>query len=287
MKKFIVIDSLARSGTTLLAALMRSQYKSAVFCPGFNESLCVKGLEKVEWPNGYARHSILPKNTNINIDIYKNNSLNYIKKFNQLYGKSIENYKKIIKKGKTPTEIITNISTLLDVEILSFRWNQALLYFNNWMISPDRYWITIIRNPLDRALSSHKKHGSSYGDSLKNCKKYTKKLETVKNNNNFILIYYEDLVKNPKKTLAHIYEKMGTTLPKINTEKIYGSNNKIYIPQRSEMKTKKKDGYHVGEKYNGIYNDKVNIYQNTMNQKCINNFKDSLSFSEIYKYYNL
>ena len=287
MKKFIVIDSLARSGTTLLASLMRSQHKSAIFCPGFNESLCVKGLENLVWANGYARHPILPKNSDININKYKKNSLNLIKKFNQLYGKPIEDYEKIIKEGKTPTEIITNISNFLNVDILGFRWNQGLLYFNNWMVSPNRYWVTIIRNPLDRAISSHKKHSSPYEDSLKNCIKYTKNLEKIKNNDNFILIYYEDLVKNPEKTLRYIYEKMSVTLPQIETENIYGSNNKIFIPQRSEMKTEKKDGYHVGKKYNGIYNDKVNIYQNKMSQKYIDKFKDSLSFSEIYGYYNL
>ena len=56
-KKYIVIDSLARSGTTLLTAIFRSQNDCCAFtgcCQEARHSISGK------WPHGQACHSLMP-----------------------------------------------------------------------------------------------------------------------------------------------------------------------------------------------------------------------------------
>ena len=58
--KYFVIDSLSRSGTTLLSALLRTQEKLVTFDGGFREPMCTdRGLS---WPHGYAISDIVESN---------------------------------------------------------------------------------------------------------------------------------------------------------------------------------------------------------------------------------
>ena len=57
MAKHVVLDAIARSGTTLMSALLRSQEKTMCFCPGFNEPLSCNNT--AEWPHGICRQDFL------------------------------------------------------------------------------------------------------------------------------------------------------------------------------------------------------------------------------------
>ena len=284
MRKYLVIDSLARSGTTLLSALLRSQKNTTIFCPGFNESIAAEGID---WPHGFARHDILPRDIAINLEQYKKDSISNIENFSQLNGHSISDYEKIINTGDSPKEIIEGVGDMLNTDILGFRWNQGLLYINNWLTDSNKYWLSVIRNPLDRALSSFKKHRWTIDDSLISTIEYTKKIESIKHKDNFIQIYYEDLITKPEATIKYIYQKMGIKLDTIELNSIKGSNGNSFIPQPSSLSGDKVDGYYEGDTFNGLYTNKIDGYKTSVDNKWIPIFRTALGFSKIYDYYKI
>ena len=56
--------------------------------------------------------------------------------------------------------------------VLCFRWNQGYPYIEKFLRNDNHHWITIVRHPIDRALSDYRAFNESFENSLK----YTTKL---------------------------------------------------------------------------------------------------------------
>lgn len=262
MAKHVVIDAIARSGTTLMSALLRSQDKTMAFCPGFNEPLSCKNVG--EWPHGICRQEFL-HNPEIDFAKFQQESLSQIMDYSQYYGLGEDEWKSIVFDAKSTSEIRENMERAFpEIEVFCYRWNQAICYFHEWIKNGDNFlWLSMIRNPLDRAVSSFEKHHWQFEESLKNTISFGDKLQNAKLSNKFYLTYYEDLVESPQKIIRDIYSFFGLEIKNINLTDIKGSNGKDFIPQSSQIKNvyKKSDGYLVeAERYQGIYKKQINRY---------------------------
>lgn len=287
MANHIIIDSVARSGTTLLSALLRSQNGIISFCPGFNELL---SCEKIgEWPHDICRQDFI-KDCELNFNKFQDTSFAQILDFAQYYGLNESQWRSIIFESSSPSEIRKNLEhTFPEAQGFCYRWNQALCYFNEWINNgPNYLWLTIIRNPLDRAYSSLEKHGWSLEDSLHNTISFATKLQSVVDNKQFYLLYYEDLVQSPNQEMKNILDFINVENKDINLRNIKGSNGKDFIPQSSEMsgRLKKSDGYIQGKKFDGIYNKQVDRYKKYPDSDiAYNQFKSALVGFQQYERY--
>lgn len=306
---FAVIDSIARSGTTLLSSLLHSQERVAAFRGVFHEPMaCDLG----SWPHGLARTSPIPPTKNVKVvssqtglpggmmklllslrgtvllnwDELKANTRNTIHKEKQCYPISYEEWDSILATGVDSIskldEVYESVLHKSDVDVLVFRWNQAWPYQHCWTSRPLHKWITIIRNPMDRACSSFQTHGWPWEESLATTIAYAKYLESVASNNNVHIMYYEDLVASPEKELSSLFNFLGHTPQKLNLEKLVGQDGKPYTPQSS--KNIEKTGNHKeGAPSNDIYNNAVGRYASEMPQEIINKFRHSLAENPFYK----
>ena len=153
MVNHIVIDSIARSGTTLLSALLRSQEGIISFCPGFNEPLSCNKMG--EWPHGVCRQDFI-KTPDLDFNKFQHESIAQILDFAQYYGLDEAEWKSIILESNNPSEIRKNLeNSFPEAQAFCYRWNQTLCYFNEWINNgPNYLWVSMIRHPLDRAHSS-------------------------------------------------------------------------------------------------------------------------------------
>ena len=254
---------MARSGTTLLSALLRSQEDSMCFCPGFNEPLSCEDMG--EWPHGICRKEFVQSPV-LDFKKFQDESLSQILDFKQYYGLSKDTWCSIIMDSKNVNEIHTKLEEhFKETKIFGYRWNQSLCYFYEWISKgPNYLWLSIIRNPLDRACSSFEKHRWSFTDSLNSTISFAQKLQDVVNNQQFHLVYYEDLVKSPEKTIREIYDFFGCPIENINLTDIKGSNGEDFIPQSSNIQNidQKKDGYLTeANPFDGLYQTQINRYK--------------------------
>tara|TARA_R110000824_G_scaffold193811_2_gene376203 strand:- start:4417 stop:5412 length:996 start_codon:yes stop_codon:yes gene_type:complete len=268
MAKHIIIDSIARSGTTLLSALLRSQEKTVSFCPGFNEPLALKGIEESMWPHKICRKNFI-KHKPINLEKYKSDSIGYIFDYNQRYGIGEDEWRSIIIEAESESDIRKNLEkSFNDADFFCYRWNQSSFYFNQWVDrGPDYLWVSMIRNPMDRACSSFQKHKWNLDDSLNNTKRFARKMEKIKNHKQFHLISYEDLISQPEIEIKKLYSFFGHDLENINLENIIGSNGNKFKPQASAIKDvySKEDGYlSASKEFSGFYKTQTGRYQTDM-----------------------
>jgi len=229
------------------------------FCPGFCEPLACEGIG--EWPHGFCKSEFII-NPTLNFNNFQNQSLDNIKNFSQYYGVKESVWEDMILKSKDVEEIRSKIENQFkDCEFIFYRWNQCLWYFYEWISKGDNFlWLSIIRNPLDRACSSWKKHRWDIKQSLENTMHFAHKIETLLKHNNFHVVYYEDLVQNPKKIIKEIYSFLGKDISNVNLTDIKGSNGKDFIPQSSDIQDvyKKEDGYLTqSDKFSGLYKNKI------------------------------
>tara|TARA_Y100001935_G_C17296412_1_gene506351 strand:+ start:1615 stop:2409 length:795 start_codon:yes stop_codon:yes gene_type:complete len=229
-----------------------------------------------------------PGTPNVNIT-----SVNEYKKF--MLNEFIKDKSDRLLKGKNKkyfTDLILSIKNKDDIqnyykaimkefnaEYLFLRYNQQIDYFNDWIKKSDQhYWITIIRNPYDRAVSNRITHNWSDKDICNFTSKYGEIIEKIYDNEKFILLYYEDLVDDSEKEIKNIADRLNIKYDKIIIDQLIGSDNKLYRSQGSNLVLKGKD-HREGEEYNGIYSSSVN--------KDINFIKKHLSKNVIEKLHNI
>ena len=234
------------------------------FCPGFNEPLCCNDIGS--WPHGFCKSDFI-ENPEFDFEKFQQESLSHIIDFSQYNGLEKTAWEDIILNSKDPNDIRGKIENCFkDIDFISYRWNQCLWYFYEWVSrGEDFLWLTVIRNPLDRACSSWKKHRWEIKQSLENTMHFAHKIQQVHEHKNFHFIYYEDLVENPEKLLKEIYSFFGKKIENVNLTEIKGSNGQDFIPQSSDIQNvyQKKDGYLTeSEKFSGLYKSKINRYKN-------------------------
>lgn len=306
--KIVVIDGLARSGTTLLASIINSQENSVCYRGAFHEFLaCDIG----RWKRDYALHSLLGHNDKVYFRYKKNFlhkifSLLYKRKKFLSYDKLIANTLNRIKK-RDQTSLITIdewISLLLDkkiksffeldqlyqtiaiksnVNLLAFRWNQGLAYINKFLRQKNYYWISIIRNPMDRAVSDKKTFKENYEIALKYTNNYGKLLNQVRYLENHIIVFYEDLLNDPNYCIKKIYNRMNIKLGKINFD-LYQSSGKKYKIETSDL-IDHGQNHTEGVEFKGFDLSKVNKYKNVLNKETIDSFMSVMNKYDIYARY--
>jgi hypothetical protein len=303
MAKHVVLDSIARSGTTLLSALLRSQKGIISFCPGFNEPLSctragpidprapARGIKLGGWPHGICRQDFV-KDPDLDFHKFQNESLARIVDFAQYYGLSENEWRSIIFESNSPADVRKNLEdTFPEVQVFCYRWNQTLCYFNEWISNGSDYlWLSMIRDPLDRACSSLQKHSWPLEDSLEDTVSFATKLQCVADSKKFYLLYYEDLVQEPKHEMTSVLDFMDVENESINLKNIKGSNGEDFIPQSSVMSNTsiKSDGYVKGKKFDGVHSNQVGRYKrhpSFHNGRLYEQFKNRLVGFPQYKRY--
>jgi len=300
MANHIVLDSLARSGTTLISALLRSQERSVSFCPGFNEAISYKNVGMPDsWPHGICRRSeFITDNDEFDFDDFKKNTLEYILSFKQLYHLSEKSWKSIITESQSPVDLYRKIEGVFSEkgkDLFFYRWNQCFCFTEKWFSRGNDFkWLTVIRNPLDRACSSFQKHDWKFHDSLLSTIAFAEKLNNCLLTKDVPLhyVHYEDLIKEPEKNIRSIYSFIGVELETINLTKIIGSNGKPFSPQSSTTKfdemgviREKKDGYVPFEKFNGFSDKQIGRYKKECTELTYKAFKQKLMRFPFYTRY--
>ncbi len=256
MNKYIIIDSVARSGTTLLSAILNSQKKTTTV------NGIISGAEFLLYSRNeyWSQEKCLKKN---DMNYLKNIVSNSINSDNGrlLKGQSKEYWLTLLNNVKTEDDFVTEyydpILKSYDSTILGLRYNQTIWYFDKWVSkSKNNYWLTIIRNPYDRSRSNMITHSWSPTKCIRLTDMYGKKLMELQNHPQFIYIYYEDLVKDPENVIKEIYKKIGVKLENIELSKLIGADNKLYKNQGSNVKQNKGD-HRKGEDYQGIHSNSV------------------------------
>ena len=303
MSKIVVIDGLARSGTTLLSSLIHSQENSSCYRGVFHEFLaCDIGI----WKKDYALHHLLEnddlvkfkKNTNLfHKIIHKIDKQQFFMSYDSLTDKCFETINRREHTGtinisewenllmKSEVNSFTDLDKLYqdiakkdNADVLGFRWNQGLSYINKFLRNENHFWVSIIRNPMDRAISDKKTFLESYENSIKYTSNYGKLLEKTKNLNNHIIVYYEDLLNNPNEIVKNIYALLNIQLKEVNLD-LYHPSGKKYRIETSDLKDKGTD-HTVGEDFKGFDLTKINKYKNYLNISDIKKFQNVIKRSK-------
>lgn len=269
--KTIVIDSLARSGTTLLSAILGSQPRSFSLNGLFVEPMACDAAASIQWPIGYAMAN---PSSDLPTDLVKlkTQTLNTLIKNPHLRGGlGMAFWERILKKSYTESDsLYKTIRNELNVDNLFLRWNQCLFWHPNWITRNNNYWITVIRNPLDRIVSNMKTHDWLFDDAVNVTKIYMGNL--LKLQNSIGIVYYEDLISKPSQVVKAIYHHCGIPEAEINLKDLIGADGLRYRDQGWRIRMKK--GNHiVGEDFQGLHRNSVNQYRDYLSAEQISTCK--------------
>ncbi|WP_417430136.1 hypothetical protein [Kiloniella sp.] len=242
MNKVLVVDGLARSGTTLINSIINSQTNTIALRGCFHELLSMG----YPWPEGGVLANIhsatdpISFNDNINRCTNSDEKKYYTKttiSWKQMKEFTLDKIEDLRQYGSLNHQtwlslLDRDVSSLSDldklysdicetanVQTLSLRWNQAISYAPIWLNRKNHYWLAVVRNPFHRALSAQKAFSMDMQTSVAMTTAYAKKLETLKNNPNFKIIYYEDILENPHANISNICNWLGnTSAPVIDKE---------------------------------------------------------------------
>jgi hypothetical protein len=314
-KKIVVIDGLARSGTTLLSSIIHSQKRMACYRGVFHEALATK---LGEWPHGLVRHPVIPesyklslcegtdnryyscfqkftsirkiyyfisrvktqlkKSVRLDYDLLKENTLKSICADGQFDRLTMREWKNVLERKLANINgldaLYQQLAGKFDIDVLAFRWNQGMPYVHKWLRNPNHYWVAVIRNPLDRALSAHKSHRWNIEDSIENTEKYITGLENTHWCKNLYIVYYEDLVKKPYEVFQELCEFLGIKID-VSLDTLYGQDGSSYRSESSRLVERGKS-HKEGEAYSGIYTKSINRYLTEFDDVTIARFKDRL-----------
>lgn len=285
MKKYLVIDSIARSGTTLLSSLIRSQEKCITFDGNFNEALFLYGDSG--WPHLHAnRDFAYSKDKKVDIDKYKKYILKVFENDRLSGGKKVEEWKKIISQGNKFDQIYDLILKDFNAELIGLRWNQSMFYSPLWLErSNNHFWLTVIRNPLDRIVSNMKTHNWNFDQCLSATQSFEKKYnELSKKYLNVKAVFYEDLIEDPKKTMSGVMSFLDIKNDKIETENLLSANYNEYRNQGWRVKDKKYS-HTKGSKFSGFYSSSVGQYKKHLSNSEIDTILSSVSSDGIFGRY--
>jgi len=288
--KYLAIDSLARSGTTLLSSLINSQERCATFIGNFAEPWHVDGRPSRTIDSAYKPIATTGK-TKINIDRYKKEILKIFKSRPRLNaGKTVKEWSDLFDKKDHQTfdELYNEVAAHYNAEVIGFRWNQCLYYAPLWLgRSPDHYWVLPIRNPLDRIVSNKKTHNVHFNEAYQITaeldQKYQRLIEQYPNN--IVIVYYEDLVSDPVTTLKEFFDKIDYPLRDIETQNIVGSNDKPYRNQGWRVKEKKGGSHTQGEKFTSLYSTSIGQYKEFLSKTEIAQTIDLMRRTELFRRY--
>lgn len=304
--KIVIIDGLARSGTTLLSSIFHSQENISCYRGICHEFLaCNIG----KWKKDYALYPKIEKdveislnqnnsfsrlfsnkNKKLNLDYKRfcSNSIKTIENRNQTEKLTIEQWRNIFEQNNV-TEIsdldklYQNIASMTDSAVLCFRWNQGYPYIGKFLRNENHYWITIIRHPIDRALSDFRAFNESFENSIRYTTNFAEVISSSKNEKHF-LIYFEDLIINPQKTMAKLYDFLGLKNTNIN----FKLKQQSGLPYKIETSLLALEGqrHTVGENFEGFDKSKIGQSYENVDKKYKVKFERLIQKYGIYSFYH-
>ena len=265
---FLVVDSLSRSGTTLLISALGNEKKIIGVRGGFHEQLHGHSIFQ-NWPDRqiYSQFiknlKVVPSKTilqKLKYEFFKNDTLcieadallsfgleRFLKR-NQFFKLKQQDLSNLILKFKGEINSVAdldmfyeNILSISGCDMLAQRWNNAIAYAPAWVARDNHYWLNIIRNPMHSAISRKKAFNTNYFKSLNYEVSYAIKRRKLKQNIKFLQIYYEDLVLAPELCLKKISEWVGLDI-KIGLSNLKGTDGKALRSETSNILAKRKEG---------------------------------------------
>lgn len=242
MAKILVIDGLARSGTTLLTSLLHSQPIANAYRGVFHEPLSAT-LGK--WKKDYARHILIsPMSTGISNDSRSRfeEGIKHVLDTRLLIGQTLESVHRLKQYDPINPEIwegiqdrnisewsdldllYQDIATVSNSEVLGFRWNQGLCWVDNFLRNKNHFWISVVRHPVSRALSDKVAFRESLYNGLKYAEAYGEILSSYQARRHKV-IFFEDLVQDPFETCLQIFDFLETPVSTVNLELVDQSGN--------------------------------------------------------------
>ena len=139
-KKYLVIDSLARSGTTLLSSLIRSQQSCMTINGLFLEPMSCHEFQNLPWPHGYAQHKIEARST-LDLNHLKAKSCEKLRNSDRLRcGFELNFWNDILSNDfKNADEVYNHLANHFKARCFGLRWNQCLFYQPCWMRSENHF----------------------------------------------------------------------------------------------------------------------------------------------------
>ena len=321
MAKIVVVDSLARSGTTLLSAILNSQERVTSYRGAFHELMACR---PASWPHGYARFPLVNGDVHVDaqgekwkphrltrhrvprrmIDFYKRaifsgsvrlswpdlqqSALDRIDLFNQTGKIELSDWQHIldieVRDLKDIDQMYQNIAEKTGSEVVCFRWNQGLPYIQKWLQREQHLWIAMIRHPMDRACSAKKSHGWTWEDSLEDTAAYYKLLDQVKGMEGLLIVYYEDFIDDPEGEMRRILNHASFEADSINLTDVRGQDNKAYRVESSDL-VEQHGTHKVGKEYKGINKGSLDRWQREMPQSVQQEFINRLAKLDVLERY--
>ena len=320
MSKIVVVDGLARSGTTLLSSLIHSQVSSKCYRGVFHEfHACSIG----KWKRDYALHPVIKENQKVNIvkeltmmsslnlrikqclpnlgrlqnfmpinlslKFLRENTLNVINRRNQTDHFTLDNWNEILdfsnfKSFEDLDKFYQTLSSKLKVDLLAFRWNQGYSFCWKWLRNPNHYWISVIRHPISRGLSDYKTFKESHELGVKYTENFANIIGSL-NHPRHLKIYFDDLILNPKAEIERIFKATGLKVPRINLELIQQSGED-YKVESSDLVSNNKS-HTVGRKFEGFEKKKLNLDYVNLPENIVMEYKKIITQYSIYQPYSL
>ena len=319
MNKIVVIDGLARSGTTLLSSLIHSQSTSKCYRGIFHE---FHASDIGKWKRDYALYPLIERNRKVkivrelsklsNFNLYlkkrlpnlgklqnymqinlslkqlRENTLNVINRRNQTDNYKLDDWNELInfsnfKNFDDLDNFYQKLSIKLKVNLLAFRWNQGFPYCYKWLRNQNHYWISVIRHPISRSLSDNKTFKESHELGIKYTENFANIIGSL-NHPRHIKIYFDDLILNPKKVINHIFETSGVNLPNINL-KLIQQSGKEYKVESSDIVTENIP-HTDGRKFEGFEKNKLVVNDKDLPKNIIKKYKKIIQKFSIYQPYS-
>ena len=183
--------------------------------------------------------------------------------------------------------LYNRVAKKFNSDLIGFRWNQNLFYAPQWLNrSKEHYWVAVVRNPLDRSVSNIRTHGWNFQDCIGLSVELDKKFWKLKKYypDRLIVVYYEDLIKDPEKEMKNFFSKINFNITDINTTNLLGANNKPYRNQGWRVKVKNGD-HRKGSEFQSFYKTSINQYTNLLAPNQIAELKSNLSGHKLFSRY--
>jgi hypothetical protein len=310
MSKILVVDGLARSGTTLISSIIHSQRLSACYRGVFHEFMAT---DVGKWPMAHAhaalindsvrfdsslltylrvkfgiRNFINQKELKLSYAALQNHTIKNLTRRDQFDTLGLAEWQERLD-NLNPTslsdldELYQRLAAEMNVQLLSFRWNQGLPYINKWLRNPHHHWLSVVRNPMDRALSAKKAFNWTYDESIEATKRFGSILEQTQKAENHHLIYFEDLIQSPTEIIGELYQSLGLSLEDINFNLVQQSG-KDYMIETSDLI---QDGmsHTSGKKHSGFDPKMINKYKREMSGNEVDMFRAALKDQKLFARY--
>lgn len=241
MRKVIVINGLARGGTNLAANLLAAQYGWHVSDAAIAEITCIDQFLPRDFANHYTKtlgYSEVKRIIEGSLDKFKTRSVDGLVKticpsYHTIktkyhagilgyYGVPIDVWGKYMRdiagiQGADDLDnLYQDLAEVIGCTALAHRTTALTSYARSFLSrSNNHYWIEIVRDPFDRAVSSRKGHAQCLTQSFLQSKWQRDQIGKIVSDN-FILIRYEDVCSDPRGSVENICNRIGINCQSFN-----------------------------------------------------------------------